>query len=67
MIPARIDRILRKLRRLWLAHPDLRLTQLAWMCAKDASPCPSFYYTEDDVVEAEMDELLRDEKEFGDE
>jgi uncharacterized protein YihD (DUF1040 family) len=47
--PARIDRILRKLRAYWQANPDLRLGQIV-VNAGRMSRVPTFYQ-EDDVTE----------------
>lgn len=50
--PARINRIIERLRRYWLANPDLRLTQIVVNAVGPSDPAPHIFYVEDDVVEA---------------
>jgi len=49
--PARIDRILSLVRKIWVKHPDLRLTQLI-MNALAINSDP--YYIEDDDLELSL-------------
>lgn len=55
--PARIDRLLNKLRVAWQASPDQRLTQLLSNLVRGEWPARHgvSFNTEDDVVEAELD------------
>ena len=48
--PARIDRILDKLREVWERNPDLRLAQLVVKAAGANQPCPEVFYIEDDAL-----------------
>lgn len=57
--PARIDRIIEKLHKLWLAYPDMRLCQLVLNCA-NGKP----FYFEDEDFEERVDALLGGAK-FG--
>lgn len=63
--PARIDRIIEKLRTEWHTQPDTRLTQLVHNLITAGrmrtgrtvlDPAPVFFYTEDDAVEKYLDE-----------
>lgn len=60
--PARIDRILGKLRKVWYSAPDQRLAQLVFNCidsqgrGRDENGRPTdTFYIEDDVVESGLD------------
>lgn len=55
-----IDRILKKIRKLWQKSPDLRLLQLL-LNAKDVTPHPLAdpFYVEDAVLEAGLDKLAK--------
>lgn len=48
--PARIDRMLARLRAYWTANPDLRLAQIVVNAI--GTLAPQVFYAEDDVVEA---------------
>lgn len=53
----RIDRMIDKLRELWHAAPDQRLTQLLHnISSYDGRK--DIFYVEDDLTEARMDEML---------
>lgn len=58
--PARIDRILEKLRAVWEAQPDLRLTQLIVNTVRPGEPCPRVFYFEDTDLEARLDVLVNE-------
>ena len=58
--PARIDRMLEKLRVLWTAHPDQRLGQLVVNLGPPNQPT---FYVEDDAMENRMDRIT--ERGFG--
>jgi len=45
--PKRIDRILKNIRKIWKANPDLRLMQLLGNCFEGND----HYYEEDEVLE----------------
>ena len=47
--PARIDRILERLRKYWKKYPDLHLAQIVVNAAPENTRT---YYVEDDVIEA---------------
>ncbi len=55
--PARIDRIVNKLRRLWHANPDLRLGQLVHIATTKNNATSSSFHVEDDVTERLIDAL----------
>lgn len=55
--PARIDRVVEKLRTLWHAHPDMRLGQLVENLR--TSVCDDTFQVEDDVWERNVDAVLR--------
>lgn len=57
--PARINRIVEKLRAFWLAHPDFRLTQLIDSAAHTGSDksVSDVYFVEDDATERGLDKL----------
>ena len=48
--PARIERILATLRRVWELEPDLRLGQLVVIATRPQMPCPEVFRVEDDVL-----------------
>ena len=48
--PARIERVLATLRRVWEQNPDLRLGQLVVIATKPDEPCPEVFHVEDDVL-----------------
>lgn len=48
--PDRIDRVLNTISRVWKKYPDLRLGQLI----VNVIPEDRIYYTEDDILEAEI-------------
>jgi hypothetical protein len=52
--PDRINRIIEKLRAVWFMQPDSRLCQII---VNNFSADP--YYVEDDVVEEELDKILK--------
>ncbi len=52
--PKRIERILGKLRQLWLSNPDQRLGQLVENLANQ----PNAFFIEDDRMEKKIDEVL---------
>lgn len=59
--PARIDRVLKKLRLLWQRYPDLRLGQLiqnAKSQAGEGSGNVPLFTVEDDVMEVGLDNLM---------
>ena len=49
--PARIPRLLDAIRKVWEAHPDLRLGQLLVGAIRPSRPCPQVFYFEDDELE----------------
>ncbi len=55
--PARIDRILELVEKVWRAHPDLRLTQLI-MNVLNMNSDP--YYVEDDKLESVLKSFCKD-------
>jgi len=55
--PQRIDRILRKLQKIWKANPDWRLGQLVVNLTKEADP----FYVEDDQLENLLDVTIHTE------
>lgn len=63
--PARIDRMIAKLRVIWKRNPDLRLGQLVEEAAR-WTPTPVFY-AEDEAVEAGLDEMAKSWGTAGDE
>ena len=48
--PARIERVLATLRRVWEQNPDLRLGQLVVIATKPDEPCPEVFHVEDEVL-----------------
>src|SRR5687768_5786193 len=50
--PARIDRILAAVRKVWVEYPDLRLGQLIVNAIRPSRPCPQVFYPEDSVLES---------------
>lgn len=52
--PARIDRILDRLRTAWMASPDMRLGQLLVVLLHPREPSPEVFYAEDTVLEARL-------------
>jgi hypothetical protein len=52
--PARINRILVKLKEVWIVRPDLRLGQLVMNFDFD-----DLYQVEDDVMEMHLDSLIK--------
>lgn len=57
--PRRIERILEKLKKLWEAEPDLRLTQLVVNIAEDVgcSEIHHVFYLDDEEFEGAMGRL----------
>lgn len=55
--PARIDRILARLRAYWVTHPDLRLGQIVVNAIPSVSTSSHVFYAEDDVVESGIPEV----------
>ena len=53
--PARIDRMISKLRELWVMQPDTRLCQLVMNTGPKRG---SIYYVEDDDMEKAIDEAF---------
>lgn len=58
--PARIDRILGKLRAYWMTHPDLRLGQLVVNMASSGGA--DTFYVEDEPLERELTEVCVDQR-----
>jgi len=58
--PKRINRILERIREIWVANPDLRLTQLI-MNTLNMNQDP--YYVEDDKLEKCLNEYQKEYKE----
>lgn len=57
--PARISRIMEKLQRAWLAHPDLRLGQLMdWIHGMEPCKRTASFHTEDDALETALDAFI---------
>jgi uncharacterized protein YihD (DUF1040 family) len=52
--PARIDRMIEKLRQHWHRNPDIRLGQLVVNLGRD-QPMVSTFHIDDDVIERAMD------------
>lgn len=48
--PARIDKIIERLRALWYMNPDSRLGQLVFNVAARARPGKDIFFIEDDVM-----------------
>jgi uncharacterized protein YihD (DUF1040 family) len=63
--PARINRILEKLRAAWLSSPDLRLSQLVMTAVAMAEKrqVDDIFYIEDDQTEKGLDTMLKKSKE----
>lgn len=59
--PARIDRMIERLRELWRRYPDQRLGQLLVNVIRPGEPCPRVFYAEDDDTEAKLLALLAQE------
>lgn len=57
--PERIDRIINKLKQLWKSKPDSRLLQLINDDITHSMKTP--YLVEDNVVEAIIDQMLKEE------
>ena len=55
--PARIERMLAKVRALWYTDPDARLLQL--LLNQTTGPFEDQYYFEDDKLEKAIDERLK--------
>jgi len=55
--PKRIDRILKKLKTIWMKYPDLRLFQLLGNCF----PAQDNYYVEDEELENRLKAVYREE------
>ena len=55
--PARIDVVLEAVRRVWVKHPDLRLTQLLVNLVRPADPCPQVIYFEDTELLKRLEEF----------
>lgn len=49
--PARIPKILERLRKVWEAHPDLRLGQLVVNAATSRPHCDPFYIEDDSLID----------------
>lgn len=61
--PARIDRIIEKLRAVWRESPDLRLGQLvSWAMAYEQVTRYDVFSVEDDVTERGLDGILADKE-----
>ena len=58
--PDRIDRVLNTLSKVWKKYPDLRLGQLII----NVIPEDRIYYTEDDILEAEINKRYNIEEWF---
>lgn len=63
--PKRIDRIICKLREVWLKEPDMRLGQLIAViigchAPKDLLGLPDLFVVEDDITEELLDQLVDD-------
>lgn len=60
--PARISRIIEKLRRAWLNSPDQRLGQLVMNTVAFAEErrIDDVFYIEDDITERGLDKILDD-------
>lgn len=57
--PDRIEPLLALLREVWGQCPDLRLAQLIVnLCPRGTTPCPHVFFTEDDVIECGLREML---------
>ena len=52
--PARIDRMIEKLREIWHANPDMRLGQMLVNVIRPGEPCPRVFYAEDTDTEAKL-------------
>jgi hypothetical protein len=52
--PARIDRILDRLRTVWKAQPDMRLGQLLVVLLRPREPCPQVFSAEDTILEERL-------------
>jgi len=63
--PARINRILEKLRAAWLSSPDLRLSQLVMsaIAMTEDRPVNDIFYIEDEQTENGLDTMLKKSKE----
>jgi uncharacterized protein YihD (DUF1040 family) len=62
--PARINRIIDKLRKAWLTSPDLRLGQLVMTAVAfgQEEQVNDIFYIEDDVTEHGLDIMLSDDR-----
>lgn len=56
--PARIDRVIEKLRDLWKLQPDMRLGQLLVNVIRPSQPCPQIFYAEDTDTEQKLTQYL---------
>lgn len=56
--PNRIEPLLALLREVWVQCPDLRLAQIIVNVIRPASPAPQIFFTEDDVIERGLREML---------
>ncbi len=52
--PARIDRMIERLREVWHASPDMRLGQLLVNVIRPSQPCPQIFHAEDTETEAKL-------------
>ncbi len=67
--PARIEKLIDALRRVWRVSPDMRLGQIVVNAANPKEPAPQVFYIEDDrmldrlhTLAAVMEANLRDRK-----
>lgn len=61
--PARIDRVIAKLRAVWERNPDMRLCQtMYWLVTEgNSGAVPNdIFHIEDDVIERGLDRLAKD-------
>lgn len=58
--PARIERVIDKLRRLWLVNPDWRLGQLVLNVARPWAMWPDVFNMEDSQFEDWLDDEIAD-------
>jgi hypothetical protein len=53
--PARIDRMIERLREIWHASPDMRLGQLLVNVIRPSQPCPQIFGVEDTFTEKQLE------------
>ena len=60
--PKRIPKILKRLEKIWLQHPDLRLGQI--FCIVKSISFTDIFYVEDEILIDKIEFLLKQVKEY---